>query len=76
MKSQQPPYRCGDDCKGECSGEVDGIPKCSVMTPIFTLSELQTLMMLLNGYGDLMGEDTGPLAKKVEEAIAEIKDNP
>jgi len=21
-------YQCGDDCKGECSGEVDGIPRC------------------------------------------------
>lgn len=20
--------KCGDDCKGECSGEVNGIPHC------------------------------------------------
>jgi hypothetical protein len=22
-------YQCGDNCKGECSGEVDGTPRCS-----------------------------------------------
>jgi len=28
LRSEQEQHHCGDNCNGECSGEVDGIPKC------------------------------------------------
>jgi len=27
-ETRKHPYHCGDDCKGECSGEVDGVVHC------------------------------------------------
>ena len=38
-------------------------------TEPLTLPELQTLMSLLIGFGDLISEDPGPLIKKIDGMI-------
>ncbi len=49
-------YRCGDNCNGECSGEVDGIPHCGERKTdhIKTIRELRNaLYVAANRYYDL-----------------------
>jgi hypothetical protein len=38
-KQEEPAYECGDNCKGECSGEVTGIPFCPNTTELKEMDE-------------------------------------
>ena len=71
-----PQYQCGDNCKGECSGEVDGFVHCPYNPQVErdTLSELKILRNIFVLQKESEEEHDKEVREKVLEDIETVID--